>query len=267
MLRISRIPSDTAVDPAGASRYFPGGTTGVLVIHGWTGCVGEMAYLASQLASAGFTVNVPRLPGHGTNGADFLQSTWQDWLRKAVDSYLDLARECDVVYVAGLSMGGILTALLASLFDVPRIALFAPAIVNSNPLIRLTPVARFLAKRYRIPFEEEDTDPVLLPLAREYHSYQWIAPAYHLRRLQKLARRRLWRITADTLIVVSAGDESVPVSVADLVAKNSRARDLKRIDLVESDHVLVNGVEKERVAEETVAWFRQPSTTGLRTTG
>lgn len=257
MLDVSRIPPDTTVDPAGASRYFPGGTTGVLVIHGWTGYVGEMAYLASRLASAGFTVSVPRLPGHGTNGADFLQSTWQDWLRRAVDSYLDLTRECDTVYVAGLSMGGVLTTLLASMFDVPRIALFAPAIVNTNPLIRLTPLARFVAKRYPIPFEEEDTDPILLPLAREYHSHQWIAPAYHLRRLQKLAKRRLSNVTADTLVVVSAGDESVPVSVADLVARNTRARVLKRVDLVESGHVLVNGVEKERVAQETVAWFRR----------
>ena len=255
-MRVSRIPAETAVDPAGASRHFPGSPVGVLVLHGWTGNALEMTFLASRLAAAGYTVSLPRLPGHGTNGGDFLQTTWQDWLRRAIDAYLDLARECDTVFVAGLSMGGVLATILASIFPIPRLALYAPAIVIKNRLIHLTPVARLFVKRFTVPHDEEEVEPAMRALDREYHRFQWIAPAYHLRKLQRLAAKRLRHVRSDALIVVSQADESVPVSVADVFSRKARAGTVERLELTDSPHVLVNGIDKERVATATVEWFQ-----------
>lgn len=257
MPRAWRVPRDTRVDRAGAPRYFRGGSTGVLLIHGWTGNVHEMTYLASKLAEAGFTVSVPRLPGHGTNGFDFMQAGWSDWLRKAIDAYLELARDTETVYVAGLSMGGVLTTILASMFDIDRIALFAPAVTNRNRLIVLTPLLRFFMKRIPKSYDDEEVEPILRPLAREYWHSEWVLPAYHLYRLQGLARRRLGQVTASTLVVVSESDESVPPRAADIIERKSSAKEVKRIDLTDSDHVLVNGVDKELVAAETVSWFER----------
>ena len=49
-----------------------GDTRGALVLHGFTGNPQSMRGLALALADAGFTVEMPLLPGHGTDIADML---------------------------------------------------------------------------------------------------------------------------------------------------------------------------------------------------
>src|SRR5207302_1553767 len=57
----------------------PGGPHGALVLHGFTGCPQSMRGLAEAFASAGFAVELPRLPGHGTSIDDMLTTGWADW--------------------------------------------------------------------------------------------------------------------------------------------------------------------------------------------
>ena len=55
-----------------------------------------------------------------------LNSNWHDWLRKSLESYLNLKSYYEKVYVIGLSMGGVLTALIAEKFEPEKIVLAAP---------------------------------------------------------------------------------------------------------------------------------------------
>lgn len=92
-----------------------GGPNGALVLHGFTGNPTSMRPLAEALAAAGFAVEMPRLPGHGTQVDDLIETGWDDWLSEA-DRCLDvLASRCPSgrLVVLGLSMGGALTAALA----------------------------------------------------------------------------------------------------------------------------------------------------------
>lgn len=91
-----------------------GGPTGVLVIHGFTGSPQSMRPLAQACADAGHTVEMPRLPGHGTTVEDMLTTSWSDWSAHVDQAYLELAERCERVIVTGLSMGGALTLWLAS---------------------------------------------------------------------------------------------------------------------------------------------------------
>ena len=151
-----------------------GGPTAVLALHGWTGWPGRLAYLADRLNDAGFTVTVPRLPGHGTNMRDLLQTTAEDWIRCAVDEYLDLSRRHERVFVVGTSMGAILAAMIAAHFDVPRAALLAPAFTNRNRLILLSPYLKRIVPRVRSNWREADeTDPRAAELGREYATYNY----------------------------------------------------------------------------------------------
>lgn len=86
--------------------FLAGGEKAVLLIHGYTGSPREMLWLGTQLHKAGYTVSIPRLPGHGTNKEDFLATSWKDWLRRVYDEYLDLSEAYKTVYIGGLSMGG-----------------------------------------------------------------------------------------------------------------------------------------------------------------
>jgi carboxylesterase len=91
-----------------------GGPYGVLVVHGFTGSPQSMRGLAEAFAAAGFTVELPRLPGHGTHVEEMATTTWDDWSAAAERACEELASRCERVVVAGLSMGGTLTLWLAS---------------------------------------------------------------------------------------------------------------------------------------------------------
>jgi carboxylesterase len=96
------------------------GANGVLVLHGFTGNPGSMRGLAEAVAAAGFHVELPLLPGHGTTVDDMLPTRWADWLGAAEEAYESLAARSQKVVVAGLSMGGALTLRLGA--DHPDIA-------------------------------------------------------------------------------------------------------------------------------------------------
>jgi carboxylesterase len=105
------------------------GAHGVLVLHGFTGSPQSMRPLAEAFADAGFSVELPLLPGHGTSVEELVALRWPDWIGAAEAAYLDLAARCDRTVVAGLSMGGTLACSLAAAH--PEIA----GAVVVNPLI------------------------------------------------------------------------------------------------------------------------------------
>lgn len=108
------MPHMTAPIIAGAEPFSSdGGPSGVLVLHGFTGSPASVRPLAEALADAGFTVECPLLPGHGTSVEDILKTSWEDWSSAAEKSLTELVARCSAVAVAGLSMGGTLGAWLA----------------------------------------------------------------------------------------------------------------------------------------------------------
>jgi carboxylesterase len=88
----------------------PGGPHGALVLHGFTGNPSSMRGLAEALAAAGFAVELPVLPGHGTSVEDMLTTDFTDWSATVEQAYLELAGRVARVVVVGLSMGGTLAA-------------------------------------------------------------------------------------------------------------------------------------------------------------
>jgi carboxylesterase len=105
-----------------------GGRAGALCLHGFTGNPGSMRGIAEAFAAAGFSVELPRLPGHGTTVEDMMTTGWSDWTAEAEAAYQRLAARADMIVVAGLSMGGSLTLWTAA--EHPEVA----GIVCVNPL-------------------------------------------------------------------------------------------------------------------------------------
>jgi carboxylesterase len=109
---------------------FAGSDRGVLVLHGFTGNPSSMRSLAERAAAAGYTVELPRLPGHGTTVEDMMTTTWDDWSGAALAAYDELAERCERVAIVGLSMGGGLTAFIAEQRP------FVAGCVFINPLVK-----------------------------------------------------------------------------------------------------------------------------------
>src|SRR5699024_12435556 len=86
---------------------------GCLVIHGFTGRIGEVQPLIDYLSThTDWQWSVPILPGHGET-LDLKGKPYESWLEAAVHAYEELHKTCTKIYVIGFSMGGMIAAYFA----------------------------------------------------------------------------------------------------------------------------------------------------------
>lgn len=250
-------PSDSRVLPPARSFFFEGtNDTAVILFHGFTGISSDMLPVAKRLHAEGYTVSVPRLPGHGTNGEDFLGTNHRDWLRRGMDGYMDLAGRYRKIFVGGLSMGGLIAGAVAAQFQPSGLLLYAPAFTLFDWRVPLTPYLGLILRRLPRHHDLEETDPDLRAIEMAYQRFDWVRPAGHLRRLQLYARRRLSSITCPTLLVISPADRTVPLSVATHLERRITGT-VDVLILATSGHVVTNDDERDRVAEESLAWVNR----------
>lgn len=88
--------------------FFPGGKTGCVLVHGFTGTPKEMRLMGDYLIKNEVTVIGIRLAGHATQMSDMVRTRWKDWLTSVEDGINLISDCCENIFVAGLSMGGIL---------------------------------------------------------------------------------------------------------------------------------------------------------------
>lgn len=87
--------------------------TGVLLLHGFTGSPWSLRPIAQSMIDAGFDVELPRLPGHGTVVDDMLPTRWSDWESEVSTAFEALSSRAERLVVAGQSMGGTLAISVA----------------------------------------------------------------------------------------------------------------------------------------------------------
>lgn len=97
-----------------------------------------------DLGKRGYSVQVPRLPGHGTTWQEMNTMQWQDWYGEVDVALSALHRDCDTVVVGGLSMGGCLALRLAEQRprDVDALILVNPAIALRNRQLLAVPILK-----------------------------------------------------------------------------------------------------------------------------
>ncbi len=234
--------------------FLRGDGRAALLLHGLSGTPREMTQLGSLLHADGFTVSIPRLPGHGTSGEDFARSRWKDWLAAAAEAYGQLRSVSDSVFLAGLSMGGNLAVLLASRLEVRRLALVAPALRVRSPLLAAAPVLRPFLKRVRIRLSETFEDDDDRYLAEEYWSWRYPGPLAELLALQRKATKALGAIRADTLTLIGSADRTVPLSVLDMVERRVKAK-TERIVLDGCGHRIFRESCAGAACAEIARWF------------
>jgi len=105
------------------------GPAGVLVLHGFTATTATVRPLAEAFADAGFSVEAPLLPGHGTSVEDLATTGFADWLAASEAALVSLSARSDHVVLAGHSLGG--TLALALVLAHPEVA----GLVLINPYV------------------------------------------------------------------------------------------------------------------------------------
>ena len=98
--------------------FLPGGRTGALLIHGFTGAPKEMRWMGETLNRQGLTCLGIRLAGHATDPEDMRRSHFTDWTASVEDGFHLLSGSVDRIYLVGLSMGGALSLLMSTRLEV-----------------------------------------------------------------------------------------------------------------------------------------------------
>jgi carboxylesterase len=240
----------TGADPWSAE----GGPHGALVLHGFTGNCSGVRPVAEALHAAGFAIEMPLLPGHGTKVEDLLPTTFDDWYAAAEDALARLQDRVDRVVVTGLSMGGALTCVLA--VDHPEISGIAcvnPA-TQVNDEIRTTVETMLADGNDYIPPVGSD---IALEGASE-NAYE-ATPVPPLLTMFDAAERfasQVERITCPTLVLTSRQDHVVPPSDSEFLVANVSGP-VEHVWLEQSYHVATIDLDGPEVARRIVEFAQK----------
>jgi len=243
--------SDATVRPGAEPVSHEGDRRGVLVVHGFTGSPGTMRPVTDALVAAGFSVEVPRLAGHGTTVDDMLTTGWADWSRDAQAALDRLRERTDRQAVVGLSMGGTLTAWLAARDDVAGAVFVNPLVRGADPALRSLIEEMVAAGETVAPGVGSDiADP---DAHEDAYDGSPLVPLLTLLDAVEELQPRLGDITCPVLIMTSPQDHVVePVSSDHLAERVSGP--VERVTLDRSFHVATLDFDRALVCERTVAF-------------
>lgn len=256
-----RMTSATPTDLRPGAEPFSadGGRVGVLLCHGFTGSPASMTPWGRQLASRGYSVRVPRLPGHGTTWKEMNTTRWQHWYAEVDAALTELHRICDSVVVGGLSMGGCLALRLAEQRpdDVAAIVLVNPAIGHSRFDLKLVPVLKWLvpsmpgiANDIKKPGQDEvgyDRTP-LKALASQVQMW-------------KDVRDNLSKITQPVLLFTSDEDHVLDKTSQKLLLKHLSSNIKESVELHDSHHVATIDNDAPLIFERTASFIAEHART------
>lgn len=211
------------------------GHIGIVLVHGFTGSPAAMRPWAEYLNARGYSVRVPRLPGHGTKPADLNNVQWQEWPAKVAAEILELQKSCSKIFVAGLSMGGGTTLNIAASHGEKL-----SGIILVNPMMHVrgvSPKLAFLISRV-IKFGKSVGNDIKRKGVTEY-SYDKLPyrGIYQLLTMLKFTRAALPSITVPMQLFHSVDDHTLPVSNTEIVMKEIGSANKSRIELLNSYHV------------------------------
>jgi carboxylesterase len=253
--RYLRPPDMTTVRPHAEPYRTGAGRLGVLLLHGFTGSPLSMRPWAEHLATDGFRVALPRLPGHGTTWQDLNTTTWSDWYGMAAAEFATLRDACDAVFVAALSVGCSLGLRLAEEHgeQVAGLSLVNPVVTQRDVRLRLLPLLRRL-----VPTFPGVVNDIAKP-DQDEGGY----PRLPLNALQSLVRAGpqlradLKKVTSPLLIFKSSVDHVIDPSSVSLIMASVSSSDLTLRTLERSYHVATLDYDAEEIFTGSSEFFRR----------
>jgi carboxylesterase len=234
--------------------FFEGSATGCLLIHGFSGSPPEMHPMGAYLAEQGLTVLGVRLAGHGETPEAMAMTGWQDWVASAEEGLQELQERCDRMFVAGLSMGGLITLHLAAHYPLNgAIAMSAPAYI-ADWRIRFLPLVRPFLRWVTPNMESDLTDP---QAESRFYSYDRLPTSaiVSLKSLLRLVRRELDQVRAPLLIMQGKHDHHIPPDSAQIIHDRVSTLDKEIVWWANSGHAMTIDSEREAIWARAFAFI------------
>ena len=235
--------------PNSAGFELSGGKIGVLVIHGFGGSPVSVRPWAQSFNNSGYSVSVPRLPGHGTNWQDLNSTAAADWFAVVEKSFTNLKAKSDHVFVAGFSNGGALALRLAQIrgSEIEGLMLLNPIIHDRRIFMKLLPIIRLFVPSLKSgPSDIAKPNPPI-------HSYRTTAmhALYSARKFWQIVERDLYLIDLPLMIGYSINDHVVDPENSETIIDNVMSVDIREIIFEKSFHNVSLDYDSEILNEES----------------
>lgn len=227
-----------------------------LCLHGLTGTPYEVRPLGEALAARGVRAVGPHLPGHGETPAALAAiGSHAPWLDAARAQVRALRERHERVFVAGLSMGGLLALALAAEGEIDA------AVVVGTPLTLPLPIRLVVpwAWRLRAFHAKAGGSDIRDAEARARHPSYPVMPLRSvacLIRLQREVRQALPRIRVPILVAHGVFDRTARPRDAETILTQVGSPVRERFDCPRSGHVVpvdIDGPELAVAAAEFLA--------------
>ena len=232
-----------------------GNHVGVLVLHGFTGSPKSVTPWAMELGNNGWSMRVPRLPGHGTTWQEANLTTWEDWYGEALRNFRELREVCEHVFVMGLSMGGTLTLRLAEEHGADM-----NGIVLVNPSVHTERIDRFalpILHRFVGGFPGISNDIAKEGVDEGAYDKIPLKAAHSLSKLWKIVKADIGRIDVPVLLFRSAEDHVVEPSNAVFILSSVSSTDVTEVVLPDSYHVATLDHDAEIIFRDSADFVRR----------
>lgn len=231
---------------------------GVLLSHGFTGSPASMRAWGEALATRGYAVEVPRLPGHGTTWQELNTKRWSDWYAEITRTFEKLEAENDLVVVAGLSMGGGLVLRLAA--DVgDRVA--GVVLVNAAVATLRKDVLALPALKWVLGSMPGIVNDIKKP-GMDEHGYPRtpLKAAHSMMQGWREVREVLPQVTSPILFLKSEVDHVVDPSSLKAIRAGVSSREFVELSLRDSYHVATIDNDAEMIVAESAAFIERVTT-------
>jgi carboxylesterase len=231
----------------------------IVLFHGFSGSPWELFPLGKSLSAHGYFVEGPLLPGHGKSPEDLLFVDWFSWLRAAE---IELLKHAQPVIVGGLSMGALLSLILAE-----RHPNRVKALVLLAPVVALKGAGGILKKfqhvdlRGLVPRWVHKKFPDIENI--EVRNGAPCLPRYPLQRvfdlmtLQDMAAQAVPNIQCPSFIVGAKNDHVVPIEAIEKLHRHLAQS--KMLTLQRGFHIIPRDHDAALAAEKIAAFVDETS--------
>ncbi len=242
-------------DLDGNSFTYEGNNTGILLIHGFTATTTEVRLLADNLYKQGFTIHAPLLPGHGITPNELNKTTYQNWIETVEEGYSILKHNCSNIFIAGESMGALLSLYLAEKHkEIAGVICYSPAI--SVHYLWVSLFARYFIS------EIPKTGPSDTLPWKGYKVNPTRASS-ELYKFQKIVKNDLGKITQPVCVFIGGKDIRISPKSGVYILDHIKSHQQEIHLFDNSPHCMILAQDLPEITKTTLAFIQNNSTSGL----